>query len=1081
MSDKTEEPDEDHAVVQENTLQENSLEETPIDPIEGSSSSVNPSPPQETSNDTPTASVTQIAKPGDSVKCETCQTTSTHTFFKRRASAAAGKAEDIFRNYCTGCKDFFGLCSKKVRGVFIFVTEEGRILTNAEKMEYLRGEKRKRSVSRKENEVEIDANPTNSDTSTNGISEENQEQEEEGLKLGTLPGAKTVKKEINSGLKRRKKGKSRFSSIKNKKRKVEAALAAGPSSVPTPRKPPATTSTPALPKRRESERHKPTTPSPSCAAKVPRKPGRPVGSCRVIQQQQQQQSRVIQTPIKAPEQSNVETTESEVQTDQDLLLKSVCLDETFNKTLEAGLDEQVNARLKDQPLVVRKQFVMMMRTIEEQEVVIKKFSDVQEKYQTAVRKLKEFGRQTRLTYSDNFRLIRADMVERKEEFKAHESEVVSIIKKQKDKYDAFKKELMKKYDEFQLEKEHLEAKIAFLEQEKVYERNRAEFFLRKKDVYELQTNEANETAKTAVKNLNDRLFVAENEKCAHCRISEKLRKQLTAEVAEMTTTSKAAVAQRDEMIEKAGLYEAAAQKLGKDCDTVKYERDSWQAYAVRYQKEVTRLTKVVKEKEKELAERGSEALTTPKSTPTPISIACTPNDAERVSPPDGPEVTSTPDSAISTSSAAKPHSKSFAKKLAEKKASLPIASGFESWIPKDKLNAPAPEIPKARSAFGAPIKTPQQREAEKTRLAPSQQPTPWEKSAIASSTPASDSLAMALNQVQADSFFNGSNSSNTNTNSRTYTEEISKLMRKRGVTTETVKEEKDKKPSTPSITSPVPPQKKSKPIPSTPAVKSTPGPSVSSSGPLSNMMKIPKLSDKPPVPEFAAALGLNKEDEEESGSIPGLGGLDDSLKEEVTKKRPEVKKPTPPVPVKTENIVKQNPPTQQNHKNAQKKKKALLPYHRQDQYAEPWDRPSNLSPWGRPQQTPPPRQNQYGIQSNARFDSDRSWNDGPSSSSFSGISQNRDSFGAPLPWHRSQDTPFGKVPIRDQFSVGQASMMPRGGPPPMGMGGPPGPPRPPMSFYNTTPNDSRDFYRHSNNGYSPPNSMGRGNPRSFYG
>ncbi|KAF1753789.1 hypothetical protein GCK72_020346 [Caenorhabditis remanei] len=75
------------------------------------------------------------------------------------------------------------MCSKKVRGVHSYVTEEGRILINAEKMEYFRAEKRRLSSSRpiestspppelKASSSEIS---TSSDGSSNGSSEEKDE------------------------------------------------------------------------------------------------------------------------------------------------------------------------------------------------------------------------------------------------------------------------------------------------------------------------------------------------------------------------------------------------------------------------------------------------------------------------------------------------------------------------------------------------------------------------------------------------------------------------------------------------------------------------------------------------------------------------------------------------------------------------------------------------------------------------------------------------------------------------------------------------------------------------------------------
>lgn len=288
------------------------------------------------------------------------------------------------------------------------------------------------------------------------------------------------------------------------------------------------------------------------------------------------------------------TAETCCQTDTDLLLKSTYLKECFNTTVRDALGEPVAARLNDMPMVLKKKFLLMIRTISEQEKRILKYEENEEKSLLAVKTLKDFGRSTRLEFSDSFRNIRADLVERKEEFKAHEAEVVAVIKSQTRTYEAYKQQMQKNAEDQKLEYSALLAKVEFLQQELTYEKDRAEFYLRARDVCKKEQNKAIEQAETAVKNLNDRLFLADNETCTRCKTVEKIRKKMTMEVAEMTEKCARANQERNDAVERAALFESAAQKLGKDCDSIKYERDSWKAYAERYKKDVIKLTHTLK-------------------------------------------------------------------------------------------------------------------------------------------------------------------------------------------------------------------------------------------------------------------------------------------------------------------------------------------------------------------------------------------------------------------------------------------------------------------------------------------------------
>uniref|UniRef100_A0A1I7U6P7 Uncharacterized protein n=1 Tax=Caenorhabditis tropicalis TaxID=1561998 RepID=A0A1I7U6P7_9PELO len=333
----------------------------------------------------------------------------------------------------------------------------------------------------------------------------------------------------------------------------------------------------------------------------------------------------------------------------------------------------------------------------------------------------------------------------------------------------------------------------------------------------------------------------------------------------------------------------AAQNLGKECDTIKYERDSWKSLADKHKKDVMKLTQSLKDKEKELLQKTTEIVKTPRRA-TPQSMSSTPNYTDTITPPEEGEIVGTPPQRsphISNGTITKTEKslqKVVIQKIVEKKVPPPIASGFESWVPKEKLNAPPPEIPKAVSAFGVPIKA---SEAEKSKFGPCSQPAPWERAAKATTAAASDSLSEAISKIQSEAFMGGV--STPSYSSKSYREEINRVMTTRKRVGDELSEEQQIEEDSTSATYPAKKIKSVDPLPTTPAsskpVKSVANPAKISSpcigvGSLSNLKKIPKLSDKPPQAEFAPALGMSGKTNDDL-SIPGLGldRLDDKTKE----------------------------------------------------------------------------------------------------------------------------------------------------------------------------------------------------------
>ncbi|EGT39425.1 hypothetical protein CAEBREN_02129 [Caenorhabditis brenneri] len=1122
--------------------------------IEGTSSDTN-SPMDESSND----SAASEPLNGSSDLCETCSEPGVITFYKKTEHSSQESSLTIYRNYCKNCERFFGICSRKHGTMYCYVTEDGRLITpDYGSVEFERSETLFESNScgpidearQHSSSLDTSANADSGEHDEGGSIEEKVDEllnESQASYKGTLQKVparrkKPKKQHVFVG----KSNKTNWSSSRKKNQRRSATI-----------------------KFTSDDLH-------GCA--IDEESDKPIKKTK--KEQETQQSNIPKSkssstsavdkrnknPVKTKKLNDTPSTSSEVpseplsitlatesvevycQTDSDLLLQSTYLRDAFNQTIRQGLGDQISLRLDEQPAILKRLFLLLMKSVRNQEEVIQQDSADREKFQSACTKMKDFARATRLEFSDSFNNIRADLVQRKEEFKAHELEVAAILAREKAKYESYKAGMLRKCEDLRLETNALKAKVEYLEQERRYEKDRADYLLWCKDKSEKERNAAVEASETATKNLNDRLWLGEHETCSRCEASEKMRKKMAEEVSESIKKAEKAVQDRDAANANAILFENVANTVGKECDTVKYERDSWKCTYDKAKKEITKLTQLLKDQEKDFAERCVESLPTPKSS-TPRSIS-TPADTEKITPREDGELASTPPQKSPlvnsvTIRTEKSLQKVVIQKTVEKKIAPPIASGFESWISKEKLNAPAPEIPKAISAFGKPSKHIQQELDKAPKCGPCSQPNPWEKSAKIASSATSSSLLDAINRVQSTAFIGGGSTSSYC--SKSYTEALAN-ERKRVMRQESREKKEDQQEKTTPTDVATPPAKKLKPdIPAqippasvknnatvsapklTPKV-SAPCATISS---LSNMKKIPKLSEKPPQPEFAPALGL-AEKNDDSSVIPGLGihKLDEQAKkkqfEEVMKIKPAIIKPAD-APSNSTSL--KNPPSQMRNSEPSKvqtkkaelgmpKVQSITTAHNNNQDAskkfssssKPKQNKNNVtpkkknrggnrsessipqhSPWQRPPNDPPEKQwrqqpQQYGIHSNQQsfqmdLGLDRPWGD---PSSRNGRRQTESS--NLLPWHRAaQDTPFGKVPIQDNFGMCRPSITPQFPPPSQQQHQPFYNSQresnffPPMRDYSPPqPTPQSRMFSSPAFGYSTPQNQGRGNPRSFY-
>ncbi|UMM36305.1 hypothetical protein L5515_008524 [Caenorhabditis briggsae] len=1077
------------------------------------------------------------------IPCETCGKAGSLTFYKKLETGS--KPVDIYRHLCHSCHSYFGMCCKKVRGCFSYVTEEGRTLTKSERAFHF-GAGRNSSSQSALNNIETDTQPIPSTSNGSeevlleknpdeGIDEkmdvDDLEENEAEKEYPAEDVAEAVEEDLCLGgtlqkkpASKKKPKKHAFVGGKAKKpnwgrRKSQRKAVDGPStSVDIP----AVTETRSVGRPAKTRTQKSVSP-----VEEPKARGRPLKNSQKVSKNS---ANIPSTSSQSPSENSAQSREFSCQTENDLLLSSLFLEDAFNKSIKEGFGEQISSRLKDQPLILRKQFIFMLNTIHEQEKQICRYKEVEEKYCEAAKKLKDFGRSTRLSFSDEFRCVRADLLERKDEFKTNQAELISMFIKERATYEEFKTQMLQKFEDQKLENSALEAKIQYLEQDLIYEKDKAEFYLRTRDEYEKERSAAVASATEAQAHLEDRLWLGEHERCTGCQTITRQVRKMEHERDEAMIKKKKAEEERDEAVKNRKEMDKVAQTLGVECDNARYERDTFKASMDRQKKENQKLTQSLAEKEKELLQKINEVkAVTPKASSTPRSVACTPSYAERITPPEDGEIIDSPPQRSpvvvpSPKTTPKPAEKPLIQKIVEKKAPV-IATGFASWIPKDKIDEPAPEIPTAVSAFEVPLEAQKTKEPERPKFAPLSQPTPWEKASLdkANASAPSNSLSETMARVRTESFA-GVNSSPAYV-SKTYTDEMNRMMNSRKRASDVADSNKNiqhdsssppikkNKPVAPSQ-NPVHTPSPKKPIQSTPAPSAPPtktsvpiktNPGIASVGSLTSIKKIPKLSEKPPQAEFAPALGLATNND--SSSIPGLNldQLDEKTREEekaeMMKIKPAASKPTstvqqstPKVPAvqnnQTSNVTQTPNPTKIQSPQKKKKNGGNKNTGRPDPFAfappMPWQRNNEDSPpWNN---QPPARQQQYGIQSNQQrcfqmdLGLDRPWSDMPGPPR----SGERQSSFSSLPWHRDrfdsvpmQDTPFGKVPIQDNFASRPMLHRP--------------PQHPSQSAFYNNPHDNNFFHPrdfsppqppHQSRMFSPPSFGYSGppnnGPRSFY-
>ncbi|WKY12397.1 hypothetical protein Q1695_003741 [Nippostrongylus brasiliensis] len=144
------------------------------------------------------------------------------------------------------------------------------------------------------------------------------------------------------------------------------------------------------------------------------------------------------------------------------------------------------------------------------------------------------------------------------------------------------------------------AKIDLHIKEKEAAEERADGYLREISVRDRDVILANKSKERAERKLNDTLYVANNAKCAHCQISDKMRAHLTDVVAEKTVLlDKCRKECGNEhypllLQRRADHAERISKILSKDSEKLRFELNTWKSDAERNVSEIARLREELK-------------------------------------------------------------------------------------------------------------------------------------------------------------------------------------------------------------------------------------------------------------------------------------------------------------------------------------------------------------------------------------------------------------------------------------------------------------------------------------------------------
>ncbi|KAK6055529.1 hypothetical protein COOONC_06966 [Cooperia oncophora] len=417
------------------------------------------------------------------------------------------------------------------------------------------------------------------------------------------------------------------------------------------------------------------------------------------------------------------TSESSTQTMGGAHFFSILVDQVVNGKAEqcAGLSTDEPTTL---PSYVSRRLMISQQLMKRQIDEVNRVHEENKRLRVVLNLMNSVIRKFGDEYTSELRHLRDTIGVLKREFSFYQEEFVAEAKKSIDNILAQKEEIQRKIDDVERKNRLLTTRIELHIKEKEAVEERADGYLREISARDRDVILANKSRDRAERKLNDTLYVANNAKCAHCQISDKMRAHLTDVVAEKTVLLEKCRKECTDLQRRADHSERISRILSKDSEKLKFELNNWKSDAERNLAEISRLKEELKKASSgrpygKSREKADNLTQQPTFTSSPAlsgsdGKSCTPTDSagshtqeEQINTPPSTTVKATCNAAVQVTPV----------------ETTPLEepeSPFSSWLPKERKKESSPPV----SFFNA-VTVPAKRQSHQSTPVPLKKPHPF--------------------------------------------------------------------------------------------------------------------------------------------------------------------------------------------------------------------------------------------------------------------------------------------------------------------------------------------------------------------
>ncbi|VDO89710.1 unnamed protein product [Heligmosomoides polygyrus] len=292
------------------------------------------------------------------------------------------------------------------------------------------------------------------------------------------------------------------------------------------------------------------------------------------QQQQQKVTEMIQKASIANGSMVPSSSECSTQTMCPAHVFSTLIDQLVNTQAESSVGSSLTTESPSTlPAHVARRLMISQQLIQRQSNELCRVQEENKRLYNIVALMNSVIRKFGDEYTPELRHLRDAIVVLKREFSFYQDEFVAEAKKSV---------------------VNIQARIDLHIKEREAADERADGFLRKISERDRDVILANKARDRAERKLKDSLYVANNAKCAHCQISDRMRAHLTDVVAEKTVLLEKSQKECQDLSRRADQSERISRILSKESEKLKFDLNTWKSDAERNLAEIARLKEELK-------------------------------------------------------------------------------------------------------------------------------------------------------------------------------------------------------------------------------------------------------------------------------------------------------------------------------------------------------------------------------------------------------------------------------------------------------------------------------------------------------